>query len=106
MNDTLLGSLFGGLVVLVGSVLTYLATRGKDRATATLTQAELDQRQRSTDINFIVDNLKEQVANLTKRVDEGERENRECWADRDQMRGKMQAMERQLNKLERESGGV
>lgn len=112
MSDTLIGSLIGAVVVLIGGVLTWLATRGKTRADATLGGAQLQEQKRQADINLIIKTLQEQVEDLQVTVREQHQtikdvqaENRECLIDRDQMRGEIRRLTRRLGDLERHGGG-
>lgn len=68
MSDTLIGSVYGGAVVLVGAFLTWLATRGKTQADAAMSQAQLTEQRRQQDITTIIDTLQEDVASLRTEV--------------------------------------
>lgn len=112
MSDTLIGSLIGGVVVAIGSVLTWLATRGKTAADATLTRAQLDEQSRQADISLIIKTLQGQVEDLQETTRDqaqelraARQETRECLADRDQMRGELRRVRDRLVMLERPEGG-
>lgn len=92
MSETLIGTLWGGVVVLVGSLLTWWVNRGKHRSDASLSQAQLDEQRRREDINIIINTLQDQVEDLQAEVRAVKVENRECLADRDQMRGELRRL--------------
>lgn len=105
MSETLIGSLWGGLVVLVGSILTWLATRGKNRADATLSAAQLEAQQRREDIATLIETMQEEMTAMRVELREVKRENRECLADRDQMRSEIRRLTRRLEEVEKHDGG-
>jgi chromosome segregation ATPase len=111
MSDTLIGSIYGGAVVLVGAFLTWLATRGKTQADATAARAQLAEQGRQADISLIIKTLQGQVEDLQETTRDqaqelraARQETRECLADRDQMRGELRRVRDRLAMLEKPGG--
>lgn len=120
VSDTLIGSIWGGVVVLVGGLLTWLAARGKTKTDSAATSAQLQEQKRQADINLIIVTLQGQVEDLQATVKEQhqamkeqqqsmravQQENRECLDDRDRMRGELRQLTRRLGQLEKGGGDV
>lgn len=107
MSDTLIGSIYGGAVVLVGAVLTWLATRGKTQADAAMSQAQLTEQRRQQDITTIIDTLQEDVASLRLVVKAHEEtinalrlENYELRGDRAQLSNEITRLRARVQDLE------
>ena len=105
MSESLIGTLWGGLVVLVGSLLTWLYNRSKAHDDRTLSAAQLELQQRREDINLIIKTLQEQVDELQQEIKSVKAENRECFADREQMRGELRRLTRRLEEVEKHGEG-
>lgn len=107
MSDTLIGSIYGGAVVLVGAFLTWLATRGKTQADAAMNQAQLTEQRRQQDITTIIDTLQEDVASLRLVVKAHEEtinalrlENYELRGDRAQLSNEVARLRARVQDLE------
>lgn len=123
MSETLIGSLVGGVVVIVGGIITWITQRGKTQEDTRLGLAQIDEQRRQKEIDLIIDSLKEQVTGLRAEVDKQDRKieamevahdaktkaleaiNAECLADRDQMRGEIRRLKDRVQELEKQGTG-
>lgn len=108
MSETLTGSLIGAVVVLAGSILTWLATRGRVKTDGATAREQVQQQRRQSEIDLILRTLREQIEDLqatgreqASELREARRETQECLADRDQMRGEIRRLKIRLDEVER-----
>lgn len=102
-----MGTVVATLGVIATGILTWLASRSKIFSEARLSQAQIDANLRTTEINFIVTNLRADVTRLQAELKEvrddyaqkeevWEAEIKECQADRDMMRAELRRIKAQV----------
>jgi hypothetical protein len=106
VSDALATSVIASLVLLFGHLLVWLTTRNKDKGQITLSQAELAEKKRSGDLDLIILTLQGELTRALARLTEVEKQNQECWADRETMRQTMSRLQLKVDRLEQRHGGA
>ena len=99
MSDAVQIALAGLIAAAIGQLVTWATTRNKDRGAIQISQAELEEKSRSGDLDLIIKTLQSELTRALGRLTSLEIENRECWADREQLH-------RQLSKLQAKVDGM
>lgn len=100
MSDELATAIVAALAVIFGQFVIWLTTRNKDRGQLGLSQAELDEKRRSGDLDTIITTLQAELTRALLRLTEVERQNQECWADREMMRQAMGRLQLKVDRME------
>ena len=94
-------AIIAGFGTITGHVLIWLATKDKDKGTIELSRTEMVDKR----LDLLVTTLQEEMTIMREELRVVKVENRECFADRDQMRGEIRRLNRRLEEVADAQGG-
>lgn len=95
---TLWAGIAASLLVGLGGLMTAWFSR---RSTVDATR----ETGRQFDLTTLIETMQEEMASMRAEMKQVKQENRECLADRDQMRGEIRRLTRRLEGVEQQNGG-